>query len=181
MPLFGLLGRRDSVARGSGNVNNANQNNNGEEPILQPPIPEHDSNAQVQVETPGVDQHVHEAIKQSPTEPFKVLFVPHSDPARKNSAHAFDAVEKPFGDGIVIKLGRPVKPKSGENGGQNGDDVEGGEQFNNEPKTIMGKNGKVIEMVWFKSKVVSRIHAEIWYKDGQVSYYFFIIIINSYY
>ena len=30
-------------------------------------------------------------------------------------------------------------------------------------------NGKMVEEVWFKSKVVSRNHAEIWVKEGQVS------------
>lgn len=36
------------------------------------------------------------------------------------------------------------------------------------------KEGAALEPVWFKSKVVSRSHAEIWLKDGQVS----IIIFN---
>jgi hypothetical protein len=30
------------------------------------------------------------------------------------------------------------------------------------------KNSKIIEKVWFKSKVVSRCHAEIWFHEGQV-------------
>ncbi|KAH6602329.1 hypothetical protein BASA61_001202 [Batrachochytrium salamandrivorans] len=37
-----------------------------------------------------------------------------------------------------------------------------------QPDALSALPSKTVETVWFKSKVVSRIHAEIWLKDGQL-------------
>ncbi|KAJ3417123.1 hypothetical protein HDV05_006982 [Chytridiales sp. JEL 0842] len=64
-------------------------------------------------------------------------------------------------------LGAPNRPSIGEEGGTT--------PVSATPRdTVVGVNGlpplpkKTVENVWFKSKVVSRCHAELWLRDGQV-------------
>ncbi|OUM67045.1 hypothetical protein PIROE2DRAFT_24155, partial [Piromyces sp. E2] len=57
----------------------------------------------------------------------------------------FDKIERDLIEGMVVKIGRQVNRP-----GNNNDNIAND------------------NAIWFKSKVVSRSHAEIWAKDGQV-------------
>ena len=104
------------------------------------------------------------------TNSFKVVLVPHNDPARSTRPHSFEPVEKEMEQNMALKLGRPIKTevkgKSAEC--QESPNLNGAVASNSNSATGATdrdtKNGKIVETVWFKSKVVSRLHAEIWLK-----------------
>ena len=107
-----------------------------------------------------------------------------------------DSIERTLVERVTLKLGRQVKSaqeklqgKIGEILDVNSNNIEvnndtvhrpsneaaDGNASNDTPPPLVkpqsaphSKPHNTIESVWFKSKVVSRSHAEIWLKDGQV-------------
>ena len=77
----------------------------------------------------------------------KFQLIPISEVAGRNAVG--EVVERILKDGEVMKLGRLI--------------VRDGQT------TIKGKKPATEIDSWFTSKVVSRLHAEIWSKDGQVN------------
>lgn len=125
-------------------------------------------------------------IKTNPERP-RLRIMRYQDPNRTSMPHLFDTVEAELDDLLVVKLGRPVKSKeekererqqqgeSDDGNNQEGDNdaaasakAEASAQPSGSMTVAQGKNGRTIQYVWFKSKVVSRTHAEIWLKDGQL-------------
>jgi len=74
-----------------------------------------------------------------------IQFVSYPDTSRSPNPLTFDRIERDLIEGMVVKIGRQVNRP-----GNNNDN-------------IANENA-----IWFNSKVVSRSHAEIWAKDGQV-------------
>jgi len=74
-----------------------------------------------------------------------IQFVSYPDAARSPHPLTFDKIERDLIEGMVVKIGRQVNRP-----GNNNDNITND------------------NAIWFKSKVVSRSHAEIWAKDGQV-------------
>ncbi|KAI8852985.1 hypothetical protein BC829DRAFT_440295 [Chytridium lagenaria] len=152
------------------------------------------------------------------TSSLRLSLINYKDPTRKDPSASFDPIEKQMGEGHILKIGRQVKPTSGDlaatnpvvdepspttpntespvvllstamasltlrgaTAGATGAGVS--EQGSNAAPTpvdapsspLMGVTeklpplpGKVVEHAWFKSKVVSRNHAELWMRDGQI-------------
>jgi len=74
-----------------------------------------------------------------------IQFVSYPDTSRSPNPLTFDKIERDLIEGMVVKIGRQVNRP-----GNNNDNIANDNS------------------IWFKSKVVSRSHAEIWAKDGQV-------------
>ncbi|ORX42031.1 hypothetical protein BCR36DRAFT_587518 [Piromyces finnis] len=74
-----------------------------------------------------------------------IQFVSYPDTSRSPNPLTFDKIERDLIEGMVVKIGRQVNRP-----GNNNDNIAND------------------NAIWFKSKVVSRSHAEIWAKDGQV-------------
>lgn len=74
-----------------------------------------------------------------------IQFVSYPDESRSPHPLTFDKIERDLIEGMVVKIGRQVNRP-----GNNNDNIAND------------------NAIWFKSKVVSRSHAEIWAKDGQV-------------
>jgi len=74
-----------------------------------------------------------------------IQFVSYPDTTRSPNPLTFDKIERDLIEGMVVKIGRQVNRP-----GNNNDNIAND------------------NAIWFKSKVVSRSHAEIWAKDGQV-------------
>jgi len=75
-----------------------------------------------------------------------IQFVSYPDTSRSPNPLTFETIERDLIEGMVVKIGRQVNRPG-----------------NNNNDNIANDNA-----IWFKSKVVSRSHAEIWAKDGQV-------------
>ena len=75
-----------------------------------------------------------------------IQFVSYPDTSRSPNPLTFDKIERDLIEGMVVKIGRQVNRP-----GNNNDNIAND------------------NAIWFKSKVVSRSHAEIWAKDGQVN------------
>jgi len=71
---------------------------------------------------------------------LNIIIYPYTDPVHDSPALNFPVIRQNMVEGKVLKFGRKINKESPE------DDC----------------------FVAFQSKVVSRNHAEIWYKDGQV-------------
>jgi len=71
---------------------------------------------------------------------LSVIIYPYTDPVHDSPALNFPVIRKTMVDGKILKFGRKVNKEN------TTDDY----------------------FITFQSKVVSRNHAEIWYKDGQV-------------
>jgi len=85
--------------------------------------------------------------------PIRLLLVPYNEVGTRTTnlsspPSLFDAIERNLAQNVISKVGRLVR----------------GQQ----EKAPIGS-----EHIWFKSKVISRHHAEIWAKDGQVRDKFF--------
>jgi hypothetical protein len=74
-----------------------------------------------------------------------IQLVSYPDTSRSPNPLTFDKIERDLIEGMVVKIGRQVNRP-----GNNNDNIAND------------------NAIWFKSKVVSRSHAEIWAKDGQV-------------
>jgi hypothetical protein len=74
-----------------------------------------------------------------------IQLVSFPDTSRSPNPLTFDKIERDLIEGMVVKIGRQVNRP-----GNNNDNIAND------------------NAIWFKSKVVSRSHAEIWAKDGQV-------------
>ena len=97
-----------------------------------------------------------------------------------------ESIERTLAERVTLKLGRQVKSAQEKLLGKAGEQLENSELNNDtvrkrsidgtypdadtqEPQSIPhSKTINTISSLWFKSKVVSRSHAEIWLKDGQV-------------
>ncbi|KAI9003481.1 hypothetical protein DFJ74DRAFT_626270 [Hyaloraphidium curvatum] len=83
---------------------------------------------------------------------LKVTLFPFVDPSRSAKPVMFDPIVRTVGNGSRITIGRRVEPK-----GEDGKRREDG-------PFVTVEDG----FIGYKSKVVSRSHAEIWVKDGQL-------------
>lgn len=83
---------------------------------------------------------------------LKVTLFPFVDPSKSTKPVMFDPIERLVQNGSKITIGRRVEPKG-----------EDGKRREDGPFVTVEDN-----FIGFKSKVVSRSHAEIWVKDGQV-------------
>lgn len=95
------------------------------------------------VETPGECSHEHTAMRrvsQKPREPFSIRFVPVLDHSSTTSVRCFKPIERRLTKEGVFRVGRV-------------------DSRNNEHPDLVP--------IIFRSKVVSRFHAEISFKDGQ--------------
>ncbi|KAJ1559238.1 hypothetical protein HK405_011475, partial [Cladochytrium tenue] len=114
--------------------------------------------------------------------PLRVLFASHHDPARATPPSAFDAAELDFREGTFLRLGRKVPQAAGTaaagDSSRLSTPVEGAgaaqQPLENSPDTpsagagdLPPLPGRPVEFLWFRSKVVSRRHADIWLKCGQ--------------
>ncbi|KXS12012.1 hypothetical protein M427DRAFT_59881 [Gonapodya prolifera JEL478] len=80
---------------------------------------------------------------------ISLKLIPYVDQNRPTHApFQFDAIDRELFEGVVVKIGRQVNKGNGPN-----------------PLNSLQANK---DCIWFKSKVVSRNHAEMWAKDGQV-------------
>lgn len=98
---------------------------------------------------PPVEESTEDSLNERRAEdPNAVKFqlIPISEVAGRNAVG--EVVERVLKDGEVMKLGRLI--------------VRDGQT------TIKGKKPATEIDTWFTSKVVSRLHAEIWSKEGQV-------------
>lgn len=85
-------------------------------------------------------------IEDSSSVPIvSIQFVSYPDTSRSPNPLTFDKIERDLIEGVVVKIGRQVNRPGNTTDGLANDNA-----------------------IWFKSKVVSRSHAEIWAKDGQV-------------
>ena len=84
------------------------------------------------------------------------------------SLSAADTIERIFHELTIVRIGRQVKTDMVE---ETMEEEPQAEQIGPSPSTTP-KTTQLIQPlpIYFKSKVVSRIHAEIWLKDGQVSF-----------
>ncbi len=73
----------------------------------------------------------------------------HAEESRPIPPFQFDPIERDLFDGVTVKIGRQVNKNNGQPNLQN---------------SIAANK----DCIWFKSKVVSRSHAEMWVRDGQV-------------
>ncbi|TPX30391.1 hypothetical protein SmJEL517_g06043 [Synchytrium microbalum] len=126
---------------------------------------------------------------------IRVLLIPHKDPTRTTPSSAFDPVDRELVDGVVLKLGRQVRSPANAPTNTGAGSLssptpatvaapsvvaDGTLQQPPSPGAILAGNvnstpsnqeqrgGKIIDNIWFKSKVVSRSHSEMWVKDGQL-------------
>jgi hypothetical protein len=118
-----------------------------------------------------------------------LIFLPHIQPMetpQPSTVHlvlttANDRIERVLYQRIHVKIGRQVKSPQEKLAAQEQEisPIEANQDtirvkdavFLNAPSPAQMKELDTISIdpVWFKSKVVSRSHAEIWLKDGQVS------------
>lgn len=86
-----------------------------------------------------------------------------------------DTVERLLAERVCLKLGRQVKTPQEKLLSQLGieNEIEGNDATIRDVEDLKkveqkSENTDKVSPVWYKSKVVSRAHAEIWLKDGQV-------------
>jgi len=93
----------------------------------------------------SIESNVNTHEKECETVPVvSVRLVSYNEPGRSTTSLPFEPIERNLVEGVVAKIGRQV----------------------NRPTNNAAQASK--ESIWFQSKVVSRSHAEIWAKDGQV-------------
>ena len=121
-------------------------------------------------------QCLHE-LKEDST--FKLTLISHCDPIfRKDNPPAnFDPIDLTLKDGIIFKIGRPVRTSDNplDNPSAIATAFEQSE-LNSDKEGIPIDNtsnsnasdSSPVHNVWFKSKVVSRNHAQMWATHGQV-------------
>ncbi|KAI8823666.1 uncharacterized protein EV422DRAFT_521911 [Fimicolochytrium jonesii] len=78
---------------------------------------------------------------------IRVQLIPHSDVAGRPPIG--DVIERTFKEGTPVRIGRQVLRDG-------------------QPAVAKGQKAPQEQDVWFSSKVVSRNHAEMWVKDGQI-------------
>ncbi|KAJ3010637.1 hypothetical protein HKX48_007305 [Thoreauomyces humboldtii] len=78
---------------------------------------------------------------------IRIQLIPHSDVVGRPALG--DVVERSFKEGMALRIGRQVL-KDGL------------------PTVVKGQKQPKEDDIWFASKVVSRNHAEMWVKDGQI-------------
>ncbi|KAJ3153406.1 hypothetical protein HDU86_005236 [Geranomyces michiganensis] len=78
---------------------------------------------------------------------IRLQLIPHSDVQGRPALG--DVVERTFKEGSVVRIGRQV--------------IKDGQ-----PTVLKGQKVPQENDIWFASKVVSRNHAEMWVKDGQI-------------
>ncbi|KAJ1544389.1 hypothetical protein HK405_008695 [Cladochytrium tenue] len=118
--------------------------------------------------------------------PLRVLFASHHDPARATPPSAFDATEVELREATFLRLGRKVTQAAGTAtaAAAAGDSsclstpVGAGstqQPRDSSPEALTASAGDLpplsgisTEHLWFRSKVVSRRHADIWLKCGQL-------------
>ena len=104
---------------------------------------------------------------------IRMMLVSHYDQiARSNNPPSpFDPIELELCDGTTVKIGRPIRGSEVSEPAVSsaGDPMEDAERVSS-PTSIAASPTKVkiTKNVWFKSKVVSRNHAELWMKNGQI-------------
>ncbi|TPX38809.1 hypothetical protein SeMB42_g06495 [Synchytrium endobioticum] len=117
----------------------------------------------------------------------RILLMPHKDPTRTTPSSPFDPLDRELFDGVILKLGRQVRsPGDVGGGGPSVANYSDSSQPRFDPNLLqsivspsrssataplrehLARGGKIIENIWFKSKVVSRTHAEMWVKEGQL-------------
>jgi hypothetical protein len=121
---------------------------------------------------------------------------------RLRLATSSESIERTLVERVTLKLGRQVKSAQEKLQGKIEDQLENSDVNNDtvhrrsidvsfpdadtqaiilKPQSASHcKPINTIESVWFKSKVVSRSHAEIWLKDGQVARYAHLIFRSIY-
>ena len=112
---------------------------------------------------------------------LRLILSPHKDRVREGEKHAFEPIEKNLVEGMVIKLGRQVKTEDPPLSLQSQELNEALDRTNlldssanvdaaTKPSSPGKTTVNFVEREWFKSKVVSRVHAELWFKDGLVCF-----------